>query len=1099
MKNQELKKILDAVGIVLTFFATKCRGSGNPLSDEIYTGVYPYVGEQAAEDAAAGFYASSFIAPPNSFFLSGHSASVAAVDNMADQYACAEPYMAENSVHLHPFGLAQNMPGTSRGQDIHSTDSLHLSSFFQDSTDGLLYNGYGEQSFNTDNAVEYHSVQIYPFIAESSAFAHPLDPMHGVPSTSGQSGIVDSVGFSSIDPYTYGSAQNGCMPFEQLPRTEKQSEEGREQQQSTAQPYASINAFNEAESTADLSRGGRAVGEKSSDFDGFEVDVDSFFCDKKLEVSENISDMINEYLVAPLQHIVQPCVDENASSKEYSGSVSAVGEKRKASEEDGLEACPIRRVAQKDKKKKKEGKRIDNLNVKLWNDTRLTNTRKASYKTFHKTMYRHENSRFDAYMTAEITSRVYQEKLRKDIQEFSAMIVPEIDKSAFFYFIASRTTNIATKYKDLLGLLELFKSEGGSAYKKMLMAFDGYYPGVVEDLVEYTRKHRPLRTSVRLPPTVWNETLGDAYVRKGLELNYSIILYQNRLSPTEGRLSPLVYAMRMILALPEVHQDFSTISEKLVKDTNISQDPSINAESQKVLLAICTLAKEAEENNKKTENAYENIQSALESMYRKNTQSEPTVSELYRGVYIILAEFYEKAKVFDEKQYILLGKCAIKHQKYIRCETILGPVSDSSFKDVCRHAYLFEMNKWDISPDVKLHYHIYYVDNTAHRSRMLCMPVHVDESGTEHYLHTIDEMISHIKVLYGVNGHLDGVHPFKVKKGTRKWTYINEAERGKTVKDLAGYEVVFYRIEERAEMARCTFAEFWPLCPQEEDAISIPLFLTPLMRSAVELGPFSKKREHAEIESMEFVDRVPDVYIYSQKYTGDEYSDTYAYYSNLHILLNTEKQRTFDCYAMDYQIVSQADNPTKAVWYVNVTDGANAYTHCLLDGAFKEKADSKELSGFIDVLESRKYNKDSKLHGIWLKNRDIADSAPEGQTERVYAWVVNIDENKQETKKYLDAIKMKAENTKEKETDLEAVEKDGKKVKMAVKKSINDTAKGKGKSKQKAFDKELFEAVISERPNEQTELIVFRNVNESKSNLGAHNEILDVLISTYNK
>ncbi|KAI5192703.1 hypothetical protein NEMIN01_2160, partial [Nematocida minor] len=71
-------------------------------------------------------------------------------------------------------------------------------------------------------------------------------------------------------------------------------------------------------------------------------------------------------------------------------------------------------------------------------------------------------------------------------------------------------------------------------------------------------------------------------------------------------------------------------------------------------------------------------------------------------------------------------------------------------------------------------------------------------------------------------------------------------------------------------------------------------------------------------------------------------------------------------------------------------------------------------------------------------------------------------------------------------------------AKVRNQKKAANAAKSKEKIKLEALYKELLYKNVSKELDCQAEFVVFRKVNESKSILGAHNEILDVLISRYN-
>ncbi|KAI5190384.1 hypothetical protein NEMIN01_1008 [Nematocida minor] len=929
------------------------------------------------------------------------------------------------------------------------------------------------------------------------------NPTHGMPRTPKQEDGTNTQDFSLFNQYQCSLSQNKQKSCAEQLKIEEESR----QQQHIAPPTADMSVFNVPRATVIISRNGsQMVGEKSPFLGYFGTDASSSRICNPPKSTEAWKDM---YL--PSSQI--------AGGPSTSG-VSTSGEKRKAEKMDISTEASAFQPAAKSKKKEtapqcepcsstnaaKERKRIKNLNVKTWNMARLTNKRRENYKLYHQTVYNCKHGNFYNYMWYEIKKDAYEKTMREDIENFSDLIAPAIEQNTLWYFIASRTINVVTRHRDLLWLDKLISDKDAGRLRKSIESFKGYYPGVVEEMLAYMEKHKPLRVIKSYPTTTWNETLGDIYLPKSLDLKYEMVKNQGKISQVENKYSALAYALRMILALSEVHQDFSQITITLIKNSKILKSASKNERAQQVLLSIHTIIKKFAENHEKIENEYKNIYAALETIYERKAQKKPTVSELYKEIYILLAEFYEKVKVFDINSHVFAGKCAIKHQKYVRCEATLVSASKKSCERVSDPKYTLDLKKWGISPDVKSHYHVYYVNNTTHQSRKLCMPIYKrDESSEEQYIHTIDGILSYIKEIYEIEENPWAIHPFKVDIKTRKWSYIKDEERNLTAKDLKGYQVVFYRIDEDIATAKFTFAEFRPLIQHSGNSISIPLFLTPLMRSAIDLGPFTEKAKHKEINlTIDFEDVEPSVYNFNNIYIYEEYSNIHTYYSNLCILPEEEKEESLDCYIMDYQVVEE-DNTKKAVWYVNMTQGANAYTHCLLDKRFKEKENSRKLNSFIDALESRKYNKGSDLQSIWL-----TDDTEDSESEKIHTWLVKDQEKSYVTKENIETImgvigkekervKKAEENFGKADKELTEIKESGKgdEKKTRNKKKAAISAKYKAKKHLESLYKELHDA-MSERSDKHADFIVLRNVNSNKSNLGAHNEILDVLISVYN-
>ncbi|KAI5191706.1 hypothetical protein NEMIN01_1639 [Nematocida minor] len=994
-------------------------------------------------------------------------------------------------------------------------------SFFDENTYGVVDSHMGGNS--AERAMVDQSLQTGTYAVEDSANGYIPNPMHSmpgiIPGTSRVEDRAQAVGFFSSPPTIYSSPDNENLSFADLQRTEEQSEHSRQQQQSMEKTGTGEDAFNGAENTVSMTRDGNStVSGKRSDHAVPDMGS-SPICDPL----KSLDEYINMYLLS-LQPSEKPSAGSISSTPAEKANtlIPSVAKKRKKSEKDKSASQPAPKKKKKVPAPKSQAaisadaaikdKRLENLRIKLWSKSRLTNVRRASYKTQHQTIYR--SNKHDNYMVNEIIKDPYQKEIRKYIAKFCEKIAPLVDQNALWYFIASRTSMLITKQEDIAYLKSLISINKDNYHRNFAESFKDYYPEVFEDMLAYAEKHKPLRVIKKLRPTEWKETLGDVYIRKSLEINSYVMKNQDKISQLCGKYSALGYALRMILALPEVHQDFSSISTNLIKNTQIYEKDK-NKQAHEVLLAIRVLAKDSSENSEKIENAHKNICSALLKIYEKTKGEKMTIPKIYRDIYALLADFYEKVIVFDYNEYILIGKCAIKHQKYVKCGMTLQMGKNGSFKQASDSEYSAEKkNVWSIAPEVKTHYHVYYVDNETHQSRKLCMPIH-KEKGREYYLHTIDGIISYIKKLYEIEEDLDFIHPFKVRKEARSWTYIDKKERHQTVKELEEYEVVFYRIEEDLAKKTFTFAEFRPLKEYSEDSIHIPLFLTRFMQDAIDLGPFTKEDVHTEIvPKMGFKDIAPNVYNFNDKYTDERYSDVHGYYSNLCILPDAEKKESIDCYIMNYQVVREGD-ALKALWYVNMTNSENVYTHFLLDEKFRKKGNIRKLNSFINALESRRYHKGSDLQSIWLKNSSAEDRESKNQTEKIYTWLVKDEEKKHKSeKKSKEKIRKKLREAEERlikanksfmeaEKEVEKLEMSGKSNSKAEEKIARErdsafSTRYRAKKRIKVLSKELYE-MVSEEPDEHIEFIVFRNVNSSKSNLGAHNEILDVLISRYNK
>ncbi|KAI5189385.1 hypothetical protein NEMIN01_0448 [Nematocida minor] len=800
-------------------------------------------------------------------------------------------------------------------------------------------------------------------------------------------------------------------------------------------------------------------------------------------------------------HTLQPLPkSKRQNEKDLLEAISSILEedKEQPAKED-KKAPPTPKKEEKTKKKKME---MSDLNIGLWNKKRLNNLRRKGYKSKHKKVCDTKN----LDMSAGKKGGSYYNKLIKEITDFSANIAGLVEHNALWYFIASRTSSTSTKYTDLWQLKEWLDEKDdidNTAYADMVESFRGYYPGAIEDMIAYVEKNQPLRTSRENPLTVWKETLGDIFTRECLELNYYVLEEQFKIGEVSKKYHEIIHAVHMIMALPEVYQDFSRITVKLIKETKTDSKVFKNMQNQEILLGIHKLVQMHMEENIE-DNMYKDFYTIFKRIYVKEDLKKLTAIDLYREMYMVLGSFYERVPVIDvNNEYVLVGKCIITNQKYVECkiDVVHGP--NGSLIKNCNAGYTQKENKWNISSDIHSHYHVYYVDNAKNKYRRLCMPFYKDARGEEHCMHTIDGLVDHIKMLYRIHEESDVVHPFKVDKESKRWSYIREDQRDQTVKDLPEYEVMIYRIKKEVEAAEFTFARFLPLNYFNRDSICIPLFLTEMMRSAVQLGPFKEEKEHKKLDSIKLENEEPSVYVYNKDYVSSQYSDVHHYYGNLYIPTNAEEEQDISCYVLDCQIIENKEDsaPTKLVWHVRMPESVDEFTHCVMDDSFKKKENSNKFSSFVKTVKSRKYCQDSRLQGLWLSNSHAPDKKTVEKESMVYIWNTYTEDEQMINKKPKE-INLEAkwieDRLKEIEDKLAGLGRTNPShlKEICDKKKRLFATKSRLKRKLENLDKELHTA-LSRGANSQAKFMVFRNMNSSKSNLGAHNEVLDVLISIY--
>ncbi|KAI5192164.1 hypothetical protein NEMIN01_1857 [Nematocida minor] len=954
---------------------------------------------------------------------------------------------------------------------------------------GLFFNaGY----YNPMNGMGYQNAQAEQYAAWHSMAGSAFGVPYNMPGTSRDG--IDGRYFPSTNPYMHGVGGSAYMPPDQQGRAAEQCEQI-EQQQHLAHSGMDEPDFNDGHAIAGLS------------IEGDSEDMRSDLSDAHAQQGSRKRKAKSALKKAPRktkrQKKREVCSDE--------------------SDESGSDSIQDNEVSQTENENKKALLRdIKTLDFKLWNEKRLNNKRRRTFRRLRKKIHCYSYS--IKSILQQVKGGFCQRNLRAYIDYFSENIAKHVSQNPLLYFIAIRSDAIDMRYRDLLGLRELLSNEKNKEYREKMEKIKGYYPGVVDDLIKYVEDNGPSRILKKNLSSDCRETLGDIYLRKYLEPKYFEEQENETMGQIDGKYAALAHAMRMLLILPEVCQDFSSITEAIVESTQTSEDPSTDSDNCAVLLEIMAFVRKHTK-KEKDDVAYESLYNALEKTV--GSLEKLTAVDLYEAVYKIIGSFYENALVIDEKNnYILRGKNMLTNQKYMECAIDVKLSPDGALIETDDAEYTPRENKWKVLPNIEKHYHVYYVDNKTLQVRMLCMPIYTDAKKQEHYLHTVDDIVNHIKELYGVKESSNVIHPLKVQRSlknarSRRWSYIEKEERKKTVKELAEYEILFYHIEEETAEKSFTFAEFRPYYSHKRDSIGIPLFLTPLMQSSAEIGPFTRTGKHKELGSLELKDAEPAVYMYNPAYINNEYSDVHCYYSNLWISLDAEKEVSPECYILNYQALEQADTSdggskvVKVMWYTRMPESVDAYTHYILDSSFKEEENLEKFNTFIAAVESRDHNKDSDLQGFWMGSGSAVAKKPKSRKQVIFNWLDKGQEEKSADLRNRDKKKMGVKELEaafkeakeiyenavvrceelEKELKKE-IEKDGS-SKMQQKVNAARSKKSKRKKKQEILYTELQYKKLYRKPEPHAEFIVLRCVNRSKSNLGAHNEILDTLVSWY--
>ncbi|KAI5167702.1 hypothetical protein NEIRO03_1986 [Nematocida sp. AWRm78] len=569
-----------------------------------------------------------------------------------------------------------------------------------------------------------------------------------------------------------------------------------------------------------------------------------------------------------------------------------------------------------------------------------------------------------------------------------------------------------------------------------------YYPGLFLDLDIYLHKEFPFsnNTSIRrvstdnvktfLPCAV---TLGDIYIKKDINLLWhleSILI--TRMDQTILGSSFIIkekdiYLKRrflLILSIPEIYEDLFYIKyEEIELLERIAKKNSFCATTKYISNLFCIikyLYGEVHNNPNIIEESYKKI-----SIATKESLELKTDIELYKLVYKVFAYFYKYSLYLYEanldssinnthlsvesdstysamKKYtkiprnnitIYQGKGVVVVHIYRICNILFK--YDNAEKNIRTLDKLKEKNlsfiykcKDFIELSYSHHYHVQFVDNSANRVHIIHFPFFMlNNNGTieYHYIHTIDDIVNHIRKTFNTNTRNDqplinNVYPFKYSRKDKTWTMISMptdsskkrkladsigSEMNKTIEEMdkLGFDVVFYYIKENIKTTKFLFAQFNLISEEslntaykeDEDkakklfdgytknmhAPRIPLFLPKLTISAVYFGPYVLKSEKYIIDSiMGHQNLVPiefsnwlDYMVRKEdrKHTIIELATVYKreinYYSDFYILGINSPYEDCDCYSMELKQTKLIDNSIKISWHVKKQYDLGEYTN----------------------------------------------------------------------------------------------------------------------------------------------------------------------------
>lgn len=458
-----------------------------------------------------------------------------------------------------------------------------------------------------------------------------------------------------------------------------------------------------------------------------------------------------------------------------------------------------------------------------------------------------------------------------------------------------------------------------SIYKDRISKLRFYYEGFIQDIIEYIRRNKPLmltgKEGTAMSPGERRETFGDMYLRnsaecKGEELSTICFFF-----PEEGISSYLICALTMILPLPEIYEDFSSVSDSFISQfAGILQcDNDFMPEENFHILVLCHKLvamnkilrenKEPQENSAKAKIAIRRYCAELELLFNKLIQylitkeKETDLEICFFNLYRIFVKFYQYSPYFTADGYRIKGKGIFRssiYKKYTIC-----PMNRENNEEDSEELYnmrissvlLKTQEKRDIVASIsgickEAYLHINYINNSAQVYEVVSIPYYTDKEPIGLF-YTVEFVIRYLADLFDVDKKK--IVALERCSSGLSWTAIYLDERRKSVVEkMVEYDLFFYYIEEDPEKTDLLMVEFLPEWVKDPSAYKkpLPLFVTRLMWSALEMidcdTGISKMEKAYLIRNFHFRYKVPYRFILKGKHhqyhptSLDYYSDMYA-------------------------------------------------------------------------------------------------------------------------------------------------------------------------------------------------------------------------------
>ncbi|KAH9385623.1 uncharacterized protein NEMAJ01_0519 [Nematocida major] len=530
----------------------------------------------------------------------------------------------------------------------------------------------------------------------------------------------------------------------------------------------------------------------------------------------------------------------------------------------------------------------------------------------------------------------------------------------------------------------------------------GYYFSIFADLQRYIEATTPSRILVAscrsdLLPKNSTQTLGDVFLSSPIprvQLKKTMDAYLKYEDPQKG-----LFGVLSILSLPEVYCDFENIpSDVFSKVLNgfifkikALKDPKEQKYLYEKTRILWFLYSVVNKDSKMSALWKSQLFEWHNNFVQSHSQFGNSFGIIYKKAYSAVAMFYEKCPSISTQEsggndqiespgYKVQGINVIVNQLYkkIAMSVQLNACGEFVIKKM---KFVDQYNCWQAEPP-KLHTHIHFVDNFKQEYKMVCFPLFIQPGAPPCPMHCARGICWFLSNLYSIP--IKDIYPMKHCKATDMWCLLHEDDMQKSMKEqLFGCDnsVVFYYISNSSPDQEYTFSVFQKQYNPRITAsgrIQIPLFLSPLMQSALSLTHFVQhgKRPPYSRKLSEFTQNyvfpsvyIPKVELFKKKREAYQrprapfltYFGVSKYYANLYLSC---AKPTAQCHSMRLRIymINQGENEYIFTWCIKMCENKNVYRHYFFEStvAAQSEFNSDQVAQSIEKICQFYY--ESSLH-----------------------------------------------------------------------------------------------------------------------------------------